>query len=169
MQCLVFALIFWGLVLIKRFSRTFHMAARAEAIPVVWASRSFLRALPISHHRISGRMLVLTFLGLLLLSVDCFFWCGILGFLLWGEGHMVRHLRFARRHNGSHAAFRQSRVICLPLCVESDPTCDHNTSSYKTRLQGTRNVSLAGYSSVGDTTSVILDLSTTLVVSCTST
>ena len=53
------------------------MAARAVATPVVWAARSFLRALPTSPHRISGRMLLLTSLGLLLLPVDRFCWCWI--------------------------------------------------------------------------------------------
>ena len=94
---------------------------------------------------------------------------GFPGFLPWGAGHMVKRSRFARRHNGSHAASAQSKVICLPLCFEGDPTCNHDSSSYKTRLQRTRNVRLAGKSPVGDTTSVILDSSKTLVASCTST
>ena len=145
------------------------MAARAVATPVVWASRSFLRTLPTSHHRISGRMFLLMFLGLLLLPVDCFCCCWIPWFPAVGSRAYVQTLRFAFRHNGSHAASAQSKVICLPLCFEGDPTCNHDSSSYKTRLQRTRNVRLAGKSPVGDTTSVILDSSKTLVASCTST
>ena len=73
---------------------------------------------------------------------------GFPGFLPWGAGHMVKRSRFARRHNGSHAASAQSKVICLPLCFEGDPTRNHDSSSYKTRLQRTRNVRLAGKSPV---------------------
>jgi len=73
---------------------------------------------------------------------------GFPGFLPWGAGHMVKRSRFARRHNGSHAASAQSKVICLPLCFEGDPARNHDSSSYKTRLQRTRNVRLAGKSPV---------------------
>ncbi len=94
MQCLVSALIFWGLVRIKRFSRTSRMAARAVATLVVWAARSFPRALPSSPHRISGRILLLTSLGLLLLPVDRFCWCKITWFSAMGSRAYGQTLTF---------------------------------------------------------------------------
>ena len=94
MQCLVSALIFWGLVPVKRFSRTSLMAALAVATPLVWAARSFLKALPTSLHRISGRMLRLTSLGLLLLPVDRFCWCWIPWFSAVGSRAYGQTLTF---------------------------------------------------------------------------
>ena len=61
---------------------------------------------------------------------------------------MVKRSCFARSNNGSRAASAQSKVICLPLCFEGDPARNHDSSSYKTRLQRTRNVRLAGKSPV---------------------
>ena len=58
--------------------------------PSCLGSRSFLRALPTSHHRISGRMLLLTFLGPLLLPVHFFcccwiHWCPAVGSMAHGQ------------------------------------------------------------------------------------
>ena len=145
------------------------MAARTVATPVVWAARSFLRALPTSPHRISGRMLLMTFLGLLLLPVDRFCWCWIPWFPSMKSRAYGQTLTFCLQTQWLSCGICSKQSDLPSLCFEGDPTCNHDSSSYKTRLQSTRHNRLAGKSPVGDTTSVILDSSKTLVASCTST
>ena len=60
-------------------------------------------------------------------------------------------------------------LYVLMQVKSGDPTCNHVSRSYKTRLQRTRDVRFPGKSPEGDTTSVILDSWKTLVASCTST
>ena len=169
MQCFVFALIYVGYGTNWAIFKDLSYGGKGSGNPCWLCSRTFLRAYPLA---ITGFL------------VECFSWrfwahfcclcifsavAGFIGVLLWGAWHMVKRSCFARRHNGSHAASSQSKVICASLCFEGDPTCNHDSISYQTWLQRTRNVNLAGESPVGDTTSVILDSSNTLVASCTST
>ena len=104
---------FLGLLPIKRFSRSSHMATRTVATSVVWLPKAFWAPCPVA---LRGS------------QIECFSWrfwayfcciciasagAGLPGLLPWRAEHMVKRSHFACRHNGSHAASAQYKVIRL--------------------------------------------------------
>ena len=110
-RCLVFAIFVWGLVPIKDFQGLLFWLQEQWQPQLFKLPKALRRALPTSPDRICSRMLLMTFLGLLLLAVNRFCWRWIPWFPSMKSRHMVKRSHVACRHNGSHGTSAQGKVI----------------------------------------------------------
>ena len=94
--------------------------------PSCLGSRSFLRASPTSHHRIFGRMLLLTFLGLLLLLVDFICWCWIPWFPSLGSRPYGQTLMFFARTQWLSGGIFSKQSDLLSYLLRVWFTCNHS-------------------------------------------
>ena len=90
MQCFVFALIYVGYGTNWAIFKDLSYGGKGSGNPCWLCFQKLSKSLPTSHHRISGRMLLLTFLGPLLLPVHFFCccwipWCPAVGSMAHGQ------------------------------------------------------------------------------------